>query len=698
MSCLARVASIVLSVLCVTAAWSAESSRFAQTLSRSNYVHWIDLYDANNRKIDPADPNALPYSPLKTCGRCHDYEAMAHGYHFNAVNKDVDPGRPGEPWIWTDSRTGTQIPLSYRGWKGTYHPHELGISPRQFVLQFGRQLPGGGPGEPEIEPAAEPASDPPAEQPAQAPTEAPAATTGEAAAATGEAAAATGEVARWKLSGQLNIDCMFCHAGDGSYSPEAWWEQIRNENFAWAPTAALGLGDVDGRVASLPEGFDPEKADPASRDKLPRTTYANVRSDAEKKVFFDVVRRPPNSACYYCHTTRLADETAAPEWTHDEDVHLRAGMSCVDCHRNGMEHHTVRGFEGELYPTGQSVADFSCRGCHLGEGDEGGRLGAPRPLHKGLPPLHLEKISCTACHSGPRPSEQALQIQTAMAHGLGLPSHDYSAGMAPGLVAPVMQREGNVLYPHKLVWPAFWGSLKGDKITPLNPEVVQDAVRKAIRVKTGSSLVETFLEAKLASDDKKQVLGEERAKVPEAELTEGERAKLAELAKTKGLETWRAKLAEGLAAIKAAAGDEAAVPVYVSAGRAFRLNQAGQVEQFPHEAASPYAWKLAHDVRPARWSSGVKGCYECHAAGSPLLEGQVTALGPAPEEKPLTQDMYHFTGYDKLKMDAWNASFQGRTAFKYFGFAATGVVGLFLLSYLVAGVIGLTGAWRRKND
>ena len=93
----------------------------------------------------------------------------------------------------------------------------------------------------------------------------------------------------------------------------------------------------------------------------------------------------------------------------------------------------------------------------------------------------------------------------------------------------------------------------------------------------------------------------------------------------------------------------------------------------------------------------MKGCYECHAAGTPILEGQVTALGPAPEEKPLTQDMYHFTGYDKLKMDAWNASFQGRTAFKYFGFAATGVVGLFLLSYLVAGVIGLTGGWRRRD-
>ena len=63
MSCLARVASIVLSVLCVTAAWSAESSRFAQTLSRSNYVHWIDLYDANNRKKS-IPPTRMP-SPTR---------------------------------------------------------------------------------------------------------------------------------------------------------------------------------------------------------------------------------------------------------------------------------------------------------------------------------------------------------------------------------------------------------------------------------------------------------------------------------------------------------------------------------------------------------------------------------------------------------------------------------------------------------
>ena len=92
------------------------------------------------------------------------------------------------------------------------------------------------------------------------------------------------------------------------------------------------------------------------------------------------------------------------------------------------------------------------------------------------------------------------------------------------------------------------------------------------------------------------------------------------------------------------------------------------------------------------------GCYECHAAGSPILEGQVTALGPAPDESPRTEDMYEFTGYDRQKMDAWNASFRGRTLFKYFGFAATGVVGLVLLSYLMAAVNGLTGIFRRSRD
>ena len=31
------------------------------------------------------------------------------------------------------------------------------------------------------------------------------------------------------------------------------------------------------------------------------------------------------------------------EWIHNEDVHLASGMSCSDCHRNGVDHMITRG-------------------------------------------------------------------------------------------------------------------------------------------------------------------------------------------------------------------------------------------------------------------------------------------------------------------------------------------------------------------
>ena len=56
---------------------------------------------------------------------------------------------------------------------------------------------------------------------------------------------------------------------------------------------------------------------------LPKTSYRPVQIDADNKIFFDVIRKPSNNVCYYCHTTRMVGEGATPDWTHDEDVHLR---------------------------------------------------------------------------------------------------------------------------------------------------------------------------------------------------------------------------------------------------------------------------------------------------------------------------------------------------------------------------------------
>ena len=66
-------------------------------------------------------------------------------------------------------------------------------------------------------------------------------------------------------------------------------------------------------------------------------------------------------------------------------------------------------------------------------------------------------------------------------------------------------------------------------------------------------------------------------------------------------------------------------------------------------------------------------------------------------DQPLTHAMHELAGYDKAKMDAWNASFRGRTAFKYFGFAAVGVTGLVLLSYVFAGITALPDLVLRRS-
>lgn len=661
--------SALFSWIGLAAAAAAGETRFSQTLSRSDYVHWIELYDATGGLIDPTDPKAAPYSPVHTCGKCHDYEAIGHGYHFNAIRRSVAAGRAGEPWIWCDDRTGTQIPLSYRDWPGTHTPASLGITEWDFVLKFGRQLPGGGPGD------------------------GPAAAAGSYEGAEGEKKDPPAASGRWRLSGQLAIDCMICHTNDRSYSPEMRWEQIGSQNFAWAPAVALGLARVEGKVSELRDDVDPASED--GKAKLPKTTYVPHRINAEKKVFFDVVRTPKDGACYHCHTTQFVGSGVAPEWTHDEDVHLRAGMSCSDCHRNDLEHHTVRGFAGEIHPTGQPVHTLSCEGCHLDE-KEAGRLGAPRPVHKGFPPLHFEKLSCTACHSGPRPNAEAMQVLTAMAHGLGLPSHDYSEKMPPGIASPVYLRDGDMLYPHRMVWPAYWGKLKDGQISPLPPEEVYNALRRTLRVRRGSTFTEAVSEVKMTAEDKAKVLGEERAKVAEDELTDEEKAKLETLRAAMATESFRKKLAEALGDLKKILKEEGSQPVYVAGGRAYRLNDQGAAETFENSAAKPYAWRFGHDVRPAQASAGITGCFECHAEVSPYFASTVTALGPAPDDQPPTFVMHELAGYDKIMHTAWNLSFQGRTAFKWFGFASLGLVGLVLLAYGSRGVAALARFVQRR--
>src|SRR4051812_27786941 len=82
-----------------------------KTESRMPFLHHIPLRDAQGRIITlppafddqgkPQEAKANPYSTAETCGRCHEYQAIGRGWHFNASKGNAKPGRPGEPWILT---------------------------------------------------------------------------------------------------------------------------------------------------------------------------------------------------------------------------------------------------------------------------------------------------------------------------------------------------------------------------------------------------------------------------------------------------------------------------------------------------------------------------------------------------------------------------------------------------------------------
>lgn len=635
-----------------TAGQSPGPPELLRTDSRSPYVHRLTLYDEDGAVIDPSEEHAAPYSARATCARCHEYGSISRGWHFNAGAPDVDAGRPGEPWIYVEPATGTQIPLSLRRWPGTWLPQEIGLSDWEFVLRFGRHMPGW------VESGRRALSGT-----AQDPKH------------TARAAAAPD---RREIAGRLDIDCLLCHSADMTHDPAERARQIERQNFRWSATAAAGLGVVRGEARRLPDDWDPLAPRNPDRPDLwpPSIVYDRSRFDADDRVLFDISRRPPAERCYYCHTVRQVGPGSPRAFEEAGDVHLAAGLTCTDCHRNGIDHAIVRGFEGEV-STNPLAPALTCRGCHMGEvsardvpGQLGGRLRAPRPLHLGIPPVHFERMTCTACHSGPWPQDAASRFQTALAHALGTASKERSEADPPLIVGPIFGRDPDGrIAPQRAVWPAFWGVRDADGgVRPLALDVVARAFGH-----------EPAADRQIRSDDRG---GRRRAEnaaggsEPAAPLSDAKIvAVLAELA----------KFVEG-------------EPVYVSGGLLHRLSSQGALTKAEDAVAEPYRWSLAHDVRPAAQSLGARGCTDCHATDAAIFFGRA---GPQPDDEPMafaplrSAPMHEVHGYPGRLAGAWGYLFGVRPAFKALGLTCVALTALVLLHY---GWAGLAAILRRMSS
>jgi hypothetical protein len=119
-----------------TAAASAQGEKHAVWDGhRTIPAHLIPLRDENDQPIIPTETDPLPYSARFTCGPCHDYTAIKNGWHFGAMTA-ARSGRPGEPWLEVDPKTGTVLPLSYRRWAGSYDPRDVGLTAWDFTMLF----------------------------------------------------------------------------------------------------------------------------------------------------------------------------------------------------------------------------------------------------------------------------------------------------------------------------------------------------------------------------------------------------------------------------------------------------------------------------------------------------------------------------------------------------------------------------------
>ncbi|MFC1555912.1 hypothetical protein ACFL67_02405 [candidate division KSB1 bacterium] len=601
--------------------------------SRSFPVHLLNLFDEEGALISPSDILPMPFSPKQTCIECHDYTRISKGWHFDAADPHVSRGRRGEPWVLSDPVSATQIPLSQRNWPGTMAPGSLGLTPFLFTEKFGRHLTGGGISE-------------------------------------NDSTESLDIYLRWLVSGKAEINCLACHDAESAHDQAEYDLQTARQNYRWAAAATSGFASVSGSAKQMPDNYDIYSgAIPDIRDAVPpRIKYNKNRFDQNGKVLFDIIREAPDQRCNFCHSAKTIGEKPIERWITDKDVHTAAGMACVDCHRNGIDHSMVRGYESEADITeNPSAAAFSCAGCHLRELDlpipSNGRLGAPYPRHKNIPVVHFDKLSCTSCHSGPWPEENAQRVKLSRAHALGTYSVKRSEDAVPYMYSPVYARgEDGKIAPHRLLWPAYWAFMEEDNIDPILPESVQ--LISLAFILADSVTAESNI----------------------AKLTAGEWPVFSEI-----------QIIDILDSLKTVNPD-AGTPVYICGGKLFSISNTGSIDEREHAAAVPYTWAFAHDVRPAEQSLGIRGCDDCHSVTAAFSFGNVQPALPADFAEGVRLSMTSFQDRGAIYPRIFAVTFLFRPFTKYLIMACGIVMFLVLLVFSLKGIDALLKKWPGTNS
>ncbi|MGB9623267.1 MAG: multiheme c-type cytochrome [Phycisphaerae bacterium] len=627
-------------------AWAAEpdpttavSGRAAEVSTSAGKAFGVcppfKLRDERGNIIDPVHGvnDKAPYSPKQTCGACHDYEKITRGYHFTQGKGEVPPKKMADRYLWVTS------PGNYGGnWcspsplyrqlapKTNTNARMIDMTSFDFVTATcGNCHPGGGPLEYDRH--------------------------GnrydtfmhEHGLTDGGDNGLDGDYykARWEQTGVIEADCLLCHMP--AYDHKARNAQLANLNFRWAATEGAGLGRIKGKVAA---------------NEHPEVTYDVAKFDAEGNLAVNYASEPRNETCLTCH--------AKPGWkkrgaafSGRTDVHMKAGLRCVDCHAAGSKaaSEKIRGREEHQFGKGDDPSGWvrndlddtvrSCADCHLR-----GWNNAPRATHAWLPPLHMEKLSCQACHIPARSVKSALvQASDVYNHGPRItppPKHiwtfydqemNYWNHYGELELFTVHDQPTNISRPTLAVY-------KG-KVYPVN-RVHSMWVGYEEKGKPG--LNQLFMKDFFTMW--KEHLADPKNRWPQ----------LAVIADDNGdgaPEVNRSEEIDALLAACKAYLEKTKFPlenrrlVWVSDDRAYYSSSESRVLPREDYEATPYAsvYKLSHDVAPAGAALGAGGCTDCHRIDSPFFDRAVlaTAFDPV-DAKPRWMPNYSVLGLSRLRV------------------------------------------------
>ena len=337
----------------------------------------------------------------------------------------------------------------------------------------------------------------------------------------------------------------------------------------------------------------------------------------------------------------------------------------------------------------------------------GGHAGAPIPKHEGIPPIHFEVMSCTACHSGLFPAAENGLVRTARSHRSGLHGKHHQNLRLPHIMTPVFVRgESGKIEPHNLFWPTYWGVMVRDRVNAITPDSIKELASEPLGLESDDDTrvnewkpltmeqikqVLTALEGEVAFFVDAPPSSEEPADADGTPAHDGDDESGEGAEHHAKLEQEDEHEHDG-----DADSEPEPVPVYVAGGKLHRLVN-GEVVATEHASANSYSWPIAHDVRPASQSLGANGrCADCHNLEAPFLFGQVSVDSPIVsadgESLDVTREQISFGELDRKYNRAFSFSFVFRPWMKVVVIFSCIVLGLVLLTYAVRGIGALCAA------